>query len=294
MRMSERPKPYVGVSGVCNYLTQREPSGLEIGLAQQLFVEAAAENTGLFETGRLLALGVKAIHRTQWNDEPFVRGGVEYGDEWYPVGEEQFTTALRGERQHPQTLRVAQAYLHPKKAGDSSYFHAFMNRIHWRGADWIQAVQYDSLPWHENPDLLHSVNVTRRYFLTQSILQCHEGAMNKLGPKGVAKTLGKYAGGLDYVLFDASHGTGKKLDAKSLDPFLEEVHSSEALSHVGFGVAGGLDGASVQELLPSLLEKYDLSVDAEKKLHPLNNRGTRPLQLDEVRTYFQAMTSLLL
>ncbi len=240
-----RPKPYVGVSGVANYLSHREPSGIEVNDSQQLFVEAAAINSGLFESGRLLALGVKAVHQSQWDDEPFVRSGQTYGSEWYPVGEQQFATALRSDHKHPQTLGVAQVYMDPKQVNDRDYFHKFMNQIHWRGRNWIQAVQYDSLPWHKNEELLRNVDITRRYFLTQSILQCHEGAMSKLGPKGVAKTLGKYAAGLDYVLFDASHGLGKKLDVEALDPFLEEAFSSEALSHVGWSnrsrIAAGIN-----------------------------------------------------
>jgi hypothetical protein len=286
--MSERPQPYVGVSGLVDYY-HTEPSGLKVHEPNQLFVEAAAINSGLFETGRLLAMGVKAIDQCQWGNQPFQRWDTTYGSEWYPVGEEEFANALPLKQKHPQTLRVAQTYMDPRKMyQDPGNFHKFMNDIHWRGRSWINAVQFDSLPWHRDEKLLENIGITRRYFLSQTILQCHEFAMGKLGADGVAKMLGRHAASLDYISFDMSHGQGQDLDPKFLEKYLDAVYSSDQLKNVGFVVAGGLDAKTVQELLPALLEKYpDLSWDAEGKLHRLNNIGTQPLQIDPgVKEYF--------
>lgn len=291
--MSERSKPYVGVSGVVN-LKRREPSGLVVTEPQQLFLEAAAVKSGLLETGRRLALGAKAVHQTQWSDEPFVRGGETYGPEWYPVGADQFRDAMSYKRKHPQTFGVMQMYFDRRQVHDFGYRTVFLARTAYRARKWAEGVQFDSLPWHEDDRLLQLFEQAKGPLDLETIVQCHEGAMKSLGPRGAADKLGHYADALDYVLFDASHGMGKTLDIDTLDPFLEEAYSSDKLSRVGFAVAGGLDAQTVQELLPALLEKYpDLSWDAERKLHPLNNVGTRPLQMDEVKKYFRASTMAL-
>lgn len=286
---TERPKPYVGVSGVVN-MPHIEPSGLVVREPQQLFVEAKAQRAGLSGQNRLLALGVKATHKTQFLDET-----NKYGRDWYPVGEQEFADTLAEKEKHPYDLGVAQVYMDPTQlSGDPGYFHEFMNRVHRRGSKWLQAVQYDMLPWQDNDKLLRNVDITRRYFQTQSIVQCHERAMDELGPVIAIRELGKYATGIDYVLFDASYGTGKRMNVKRLDIFLEEAYSSEELSHVGFGVAGGLDATSVREDIPALLSKYpDLSWDAESKLHPLNNRRKRTLQMDFTGDYLQASVDVL-
>ncbi len=51
--MTERPKPYVGISGVVNPVQQIELRGFAGDLQR---------------SGRQLALGVKAVHKTQWLD----------------------------------------------------------------------------------------------------------------------------------------------------------------------------------------------------------------------------------
>ena len=66
--MTEIKKSYVGVSGVTSPDTERELESINL-------------KSGLAEKGRLLALGVKAVHKTQYLDIE-----NKYGTEWYPVG----------------------------------------------------------------------------------------------------------------------------------------------------------------------------------------------------------------
>ncbi len=275
---SERPQPYVGVSGVISPEIQHQ-------------LEASAEEVGLFKTGRQLGLGVKAVHTTQWLD-------VEnrYGREWYPVGENEFRGALDG-RDHnatsPDTLPVALTYIDSKFVTDADYRRQFVRRIVERGGPWLQAIQFDLLPWHNDNAMLHFLEeLSEEYGLT-TLLQCHKDAMDELKPKGVARRLGHYVRFIDYILFDSSHGTGKRLDVTSLDHFLEEADSKLDVK-VGLAVAGGLSADVVRDDLPQLLRKYpNLSWDAEGQLHPIDELGKRPLDMQAAEDYLRASAEVI-
>jgi phosphoribosylanthranilate isomerase len=283
-----RPRPYVGVSGVVKQ-EHIEPSGLRWHEWQHQFLQAHANKIGLHDDGHVLALGVKATHKTQFLDEE-----NKYGSDWYPVGEEGFAKAINPGLLNDDTMTVAQIYLEPSELHDPAYFHKFANKIQWRGQKWLQAMQFDMLPWDQDEDLFRTLDMTRRYFQTKILLQCHGPAMERLGPKGVAEQLGKHAYALDYVLFDASHGTGKRLDVAALKPFIEEAYSSEALRHVGIAVAGGLNADIVREDLPELLEEYpDLSFDVEGQVHKMKNDGTRSLNMDAAKDYLSAAVEVI-
>lgn len=274
--ISERPRPYVGVSGIVSPHIQAE-------------VQAAAREVELEKKGRLLALGVKAVHKTQFLDVP-----NKYGPQWYPVGADSFRGAMSAEAQDQDLLAVAQVYLDVYHVGDPEYRKHFTAQIVERGQPWLQALQFDMLPWHSSPDMLTFLQETKEEFGLGILLQCHKDAMQELGPKGVVRRLGHVASFVNYLLFDASHGTGTRLDANSLDPFLEEAHSSTSLDTTGIAIAGGLDAASVREDLPELVSRYpDLSWDAEGRLHPVNERGERPLNVQIARDYLHASTAVL-
>lgn len=292
--MSERPQPYVGVSGVVMY-ENIQPSGLVVKEPQALFVQAYAEKAGLFNTDRLLALGVKAVHQTQWDEVTMTRGKTTYGEEWYPVGAAGIRDILTPATKHDKSLGVMQMYFDKRMVHDEGYRDLFMARTAFRSRKWVDAVQFDSYPWHEDERLFRSLDFARNALAGMTtILQCHEYAMDALKEKGTAKMLGRYADVIDYVLFDASHGTGKTMDVEALDRFLETAYENDALDQVGFGVAGGLDAKTVEEKLPYLLEKYpDLSWDAEGKLHPINNAGKRPLQMDIVKKYLRSSVTVI-
>ena len=282
-----RPRPYVGVSGVVNN-KYTLPSGQTVTEPQDLFVEAYANRAGLFETDRMLALGVKATHVTQFQDRI-----NQFGPEWFPVGED-FSNALRANRTNPNVLAMAQLYPSKYHISNSEYRRVFVERIAERGKGWLQAIRFDMLPWQGNEGMLQFVSDVREDYDVQTILQCHKTAMDELGPKGVVRKLTRYARALDYVMFDASHGTGERMDSAKLGAFLYEAYASSALRNANFVIAGGLDADAVRSDVATLLAKYpDISWDAESRLHPVNNMAKQPLQMDRVKSYLQASTDLI-
>lgn len=271
-----RPQSYVGVSGI-------------VSPSMQAQLEASATEAGLFEIGRLLVLGVKAVHKTQYLDIE-----NKYGREWYPVGEIDFTYALRHSQFNINTIGVAQTYLDLEFVEDSDYRKEFTARIAKRGKPWIEAIQFDMLPWHNDSQILEFIEDIKIEHNLSIFLQCHNNAMTELGPKGVVRRLGHYASFIDYLLFDASHGKGKRLDTTSLDGFLEEAYSSEELKYTGLAVAGGLKESAVRQDMPTLVAKYPgLSWDAEAQLHPIHNTGKRPLDMQIVNSYLTASAEII-
>lgn len=274
--MENRPEPYIGVSGVVNESLQRA-------------IEHIADEAEV-RTRRMLALGVKAVHKTQWLDIE-----NKYGNAWYPVGEKGFREALH---MSERVMGVAQAYIDTDFVDKTGYREAFVRRIFERGRRWLGGVQFDMLPWHTNPVILDYLLKVRQMdgAPDRVLLQCHARAMETLGPREATKRLGDYAlsGAIDYVLFDASHGRGKRLEPENLRPFLDEAYSSGELARIGFGVAGGLDAQVVQnDLLPLIAAYPDLSWDAEGKLHPERNDGTRPLDIASVADYLLASAGVI-
>lgn len=270
--MNERPKPYVGISGVVN-------------TEQQQFYTDKFHELGLAQSRRL-ALGVKAVHKTQMLDV-----ANKYGPAWYPVGEAQFADALEPSG---DTLRVAQAYLDIDHVGDPDYRDEFINRICKRGKTWLNAIQFDMLPWHQDESMLGFVEKVKAKTGHEILLQVHGEAMSRLGPDAVPVVLGKYAHALDYILFDASHGKGVRLNSGALAPFVEASHDYWALKNVGIGVAGGLNAQVVREDLPALLSDYPgLSWDAEGQLHEELPDGSRPLSTKRTVSYLESTAHVL-
>ena len=271
--MTERPKPYIGVSGV-------------VSPNQQYYLLDQFAWQGLDES-RHLALGVKAVHKTQYLDVP-----NKYGPEWYPVGKDAFASAL--EPGGGDFLRVAQIYLDIGCVDDARYRNELMQRICRRGEAWLNAVQLDMLPWHTEAEYLDFIEQIKSETGLKVLLQAHGEAMKELGPRGVVQKLGQYASSIDYVLFDASHGKGLRLDASALRPFLEAGYSSESLSGTGFSVAGGLNAEIVRQDLPQLLVDFpDLSWDAEGQLHPTDVNGKRPIDMQAAKQYLEASAAVL-
>lgn len=269
-------RPYVGISGV-------------VSPEMQTSLENMALESGIYGRGRLLALGVKAVHKTQML-------GIEnkYGHEWYPVGEEAFKNALRhDETPNPNTIAVTQTYLDIDHVEDPDYRNEFLRRIVDRGQPWMQAIQFDMLPWHTDSKMWGFLEKVKEENV-QVFLQAHRNAMETLGPKGTVRMLGRYAHLLDYVLFDSSHGTGKRLDAAALERFISEAHNGLDLSQTGVAIAGGLNGQVVRQDLPELIDEYpNLSWDAEGQLHPTDANGKRPLDMTKTRDYLEASAEVL-
>ena len=162
--MTERPQPYVGVSGVTNTRQQNE-------LYDQF------HKTGLDEY-RMLALGVKATHKTQFLDQE-----NRYGSDWYPVGE-AFADALAPSK---GAFHVVQTFLDPEYVGNADYRNEFVQRIRRRGAAWLDAIQFDMLPWHQDAGLLPFLERLKNETGLGILLQAHSESMNQLGPEKLAR-----------------------------------------------------------------------------------------------------------
>ena len=271
--MTERAKPYIGVSGIGSPEVQQQVADL-------------FDESGL-RAKRELMVGVKTLHKCQWLDQPWVRD-----DGWDLVGEQSFRdAAVRSDK----TLNIAQAYFDQREVGDQWYRRAFLERMYARGEAWIDGIQFDSYPWHENKDLLAFLHETKeKHPETLIYLQCHEKSMLRYNPQQLTRILGEHADVLDYLLFDASHGKGIRLNTVQLSPYIQEAFESEKLSHVGVALAGGLHGAVVREDLPELVAKFpDLSWDAEGKLHPVSDDGRMLLDMDAVKDYFVASKEVI-
>jgi len=265
--MTERPKPYIGVSGIA--CPEMQDQTIE-----------AFESIGL-GTKRDLMLGVKALHKCQWLDQPWKRD-----DQWDVVGEGAFRNALRSDS---RSINVAQAYFEKNLVGDKGYRDAFLKRIYERGEPWIDGIQYDCLPWQENPDMLKFLHQTKeRHPGTRVLLQCWQGALERYSPRQLARLLGQNAEALDYILFDTSHGKGVPLDIAHLTPYIEEAYANESLSTVGISIAGGLGSNESMEQVQAVIELFpDTSFDAESNLHPRQKDGGMPLNIDAVKQYFE-------
>jgi hypothetical protein len=275
MSETKRPESYVGVSGV-------------VSPEQQAQLNTLFQETGLGATDRILAFGVKATHKAQFNSQP-----NKYGDAWYPVGGAQFRQALES-TEGTRSMAIAQAYFEPKSIDDPWYRTMFSNHIFKEGAPWIDGIQFDLLPWHYKPELFTFLEELKAKHDTKILLQVHEPAMELMGPKRVIKKLGEHAGALDYILFDASHGKGERLNVGALSKFLRRAYDSEELQGVGIALAGGLDGSIIEEELPTILNEFpDISWDAEGRLHPENGTSQRPLDMAIVKTYMDASNKVL-
>lgn len=263
-----RPKPYVGVSGVVN------PE-------QQAVLRRAA--LPLEKVGRSLAIGVKAVRKTQWHDTE-----NKYGAEWYPVGEAISGCVVASD---DRELRVAQIFLDQKEArqcSEENYEKCFIDKLLGRAGLSLNGIQFDMLPWDSewHGGVLGHIRKSQPDY--KIILQAHKAQMEQHGPSELIDRLKPYAcnGLVDYVLFDASHGTGTELDIETLKRFVDEAYTR---TNLGVGIAGGLDAGVVARQLPAILKNYpDLSFDAEGKLHINPDDDDRSLNLCTARDYLLA------
>lgn len=225
----ERPLPYVGVSGVAE--TDRQSISVQYWLMDQFGWQGLDSDDNPHM--RQIALGVKAVHKTQYLDIE-----NKYGRAWYPVGEEEFANALRPGG--GTALRVAQMYLDPEHIGDAEYRNVFVERVCRRGRAWLNSIQFDMLPWHEEEAMLRLIEKVKVETGHTMILQAHSESMSKLGPQGLFKKLGRYAYALDYILFDASHGKGVRMNVNALKP--ESKNLTAKSTHTCYSVSAKAKG----------------------------------------------------
>jgi phosphoribosylanthranilate isomerase len=119
------------------------------------------------------------------------------------------------------------------------------------------------------------------------ILQVGQEAYEAVGrePAALAERLRAYVGGIDYVLYDMSGGTGQQLD------LAEAKRVVEALQLLPFGVAvaGGLNAEMVPGLAGLLAVCPQLSWDAQSGLRDADDQ----LDLKRCQAFLKASFDLL-
>ncbi len=122
------------------------------------------------------------------------------------------------------------------------------------------------------------------------VLQINRRAVEQAGgtPQGVIARLATYvaSGLVTDVLFDASGGEGKEIDAEAVAPFVEAA--AEAYADLGIGVAGGLCAETLPALAPLVRRFPFLSIDAEGRLRDADDR----LDMQKVLAYARAVDGL--
>lgn len=276
--MTERMTPYVGVSGVVNPAQHRELYRI---------VEPY-----LHTTGRDLGIGIKATHKPQYDDTE-----NKYGRLWYPVGDE--ITGVADETLQQHTLNIAQTYLEPEFiATDPLYPRKFFTKLTDRTEGYLDALQIDMLQYQDDPRGYQPVFREMAITGLMTIVQCHKAAMEK-GPMQAVIDLKRLTDGgrVNYVLFDASHGTGKEMDTTHLASFLAHAYNDPDFADFGtnFGIAGGLSDTSVATLLAKILPEFpEVSWDAEGKLHSAKSEGgDGSLDMERTRGYLVHSFKLL-
>lgn len=272
IRNRNRREAYVGVSGIAS------PE------QQSLLLENDIERR-LANTGRLLALGIKATHKAQFDDVE-----NKHGRYWYPVGDD-ISTALDSDIR--DTFNIAQVQLKSELVeADHSYPSIFFDKIHSRTSSVLDAIQINQLRYEQHPEQYAHVIRAMASTGLQTIIQCHGYAM-EAGPQQAMKSLHDLTGKMevDYVLFDASHGRGEKLNPDVIKRFLETAYDDPCFSQKGtnFGIAGGLSAETIEPLLSELLQDFpDISWDAEGRLHDkIKNGGNGQLNIDRAKHYLE-------
>jgi hypothetical protein len=254
--------------------------------AQQAEIKLEA-GWSMRDLGRRIAFGVKATHTPQWLDKP-----NDYGTQWYPVGD----IGMRGVLTPGiGSYNVAQMYLKPDILREApQYGPTFVEKIQRRAGSYLDAIQFDMLPFDDpDADLRDTLRAVGALDL---IVQCHARAMSQ-GPTRAIEMLKRLSDEIDYVLFDASHGTGKTLDTDALLPFLEAAYNDPDFAAFGtnFGIAGGLDGPTVESALPAVVAQFpEVSWDAEGKLHDkIEDGGDGSLNMHRVHQYMLSSVRVL-
>lgn len=264
---------YVGISGVVNPAQER--------IYWQIYKDLKLDND------RELMIGVKATEKPQWLNMP-----NKYGEGWYLVGDNI-------EDAHDPIYRdivpCLQVFLGSLEGTTDAF--SFIDKLNIRTKNWgPRTFQFDMFHWM-NPGVEHLLEHVRkiRGLGGQTILQAFGEYMKEYRPDELALKFRRLVtnGLVDYILFDASHGTGATLDVNALGPFVDTAYQVLQDSS-GVAIAGGLDGPTIRDHLPQLLAEFpDLSWDAEGKLHHKDGTNSGLLKHKEVKDYLSASAEVI-
>lgn len=123
------------------------------------------------------------------------------------------------------------------------------------------------------------------------VLQVGEKAMEKADriPQWIGRGVKSYEGAVDYVLIDPSGGLGIPFDPQFAINCLDELYSAN-LPGMNFGIAGGLSGENLEDLLGPVLERFpEACWDVEGKVRtPADD-----LDMEKVHAYCESSLRLL-
>jgi hypothetical protein len=125
----------------------------------------------------------------------------------------------------------------------------------------------------------------------QLILQVNEYSMKQYqnNPTTVAEVISnQYSGLISHVLLDRSMGKGKAIDIVALEPYIKAIRSYNP--DIEIAVAGGLGPDTVTVVGP-LIEKYQVSTDAQSKLRP-SGKLEDPINSELIKQYLSNAVAL--
>ncbi len=247
-------KPYYGITGVTT-------------IEQSQALLRTVDRLGLPRTHQLM-IGVLASYKS------LARGSLADPKQYVPVNE------------------LNDVLVHDRRLLNTVHYNSRADGLVLQLGDLLGRVRYArgvqlNIAWPA-PEVLDQ---WRSEFYIRVILQVGSRAYGEVGrtPVDLAKRLERYAGLVDYVLFDSSGGTGTPFDDGEASRVLCALVATEL--PMRWGIAGGLNPDNLAAKLQPLREIYpDLSFDAQGGLRdPL----TKGLSLDRSRAFLEAVWTLL-
>ena len=162
-----------------------------------------------------------------------------------------------------------------------------LNLIHYNTSDLdTLSGQLEEMRWHAGPNC-HGFQLNIPWPDPAAIkthLKMRPGStiVLQVGPRAferidhspflLTRRLQEYIGLAQYVLLDASGGTGRLLSPESLLQYLATAYHHGLNNHFRFVIAGGLSGANLYHARPLIAQYPNLSIDAEGGLRNKNDR----------------------
>lgn len=244
-----RPTPYIGVTGVT---TAQE--------ARMLLKAGSPEST------HKIMIGVLVSSKTLVNAR---NGRVTR----YPLERNLREIFVH----HPKALNILHFNTHRSKMENMNILTDLCH-AHAVAGPYCHGVQLN-MTWPDR-DLLDLLKSSEGKIV---ILQCGSDALKSVDMSGrkLANKVREYGNLIDYVLIDSSRGRGIEFIP---DLALECFEYLQEIPDIGFGIAGGLDVATIPRLEPLVQRFPSFSVDAETRLRNKDDR----LSIAMASTYIQA------
>lgn len=258
-----RPKPYIGISGIGFY--EEHVDLVDIAIRERI------DNLGYF-----MMIGVQATGKTQ-----VLEIENKHGRLWHPVGDDISYAAVNDDS------GLTRPYVHCFFRDEE--MHAGVENVMRRTRSYVQGLQFNGLQWTQR-DYRGLFRGFKEIYPDQSvILQANSGVLDASTPKQMADKLASLP--VDYVLLDASGGTGKRMEEKRIRSYVDEIYQQQI--PVGVGIAGGLEASSIGDLFGKMAEDFPgLSCDAEGRLRK-GPEGATELDIQRAEEFILAWKAIV-